>query len=226
MGRSILLLLLAPIVFIACSSPPPPEPEKEEPPPPTAGEIAGEFRTAMGTFSGFNQSGAVIPPERADQGVQQIQQIKQKHQAGENGPEGIRIAGDDVEKMLRTAFENEAWHMVMFTYRCLQVLDAEAAVNFVTFRNMAFIQVNRPQVTISGIYEDHEQGNTFLFCDVFFPPTRETVRWQAQKGDCWQQQFQEDVFEICVEELVGNTSARFRYTNTDETFVVTKKVGR
>lgn len=226
MRRFAMPLFMLPLLVVACSAPPPPEPEEEAPPPPpTAQEIETEFRGALGQFNAFKAKGAVIPPQRVDQGIQQITQIRQKHEAGINGPEGIRKGGNLAEQMLKEAVDSEAWHLVMFAYRAIEVLDPSNASNYETFRNLAVLQVNRPQVTLKGIYEDHAQDATFLFCEVFFPPTRKTVSWQAQIGDCWRpaQGEGDPQYEICLTEVIGDAKgARFRYTPTEEYFDVRK----
>jgi len=220
MRRPFIAAILMIFLAAACGQEKKQVEENEPPPPPTAEEIFGEFRGALQPFQQFMGKEVEIPHARMEEGIAKIQQIKNKHQAGENGTEGIRLAGDHVEQQLREASDIQAWHMVMFLYRALEILKPSATEFYETSRNLAEVKVNRPTVNISGMFEDHTTNTPFVFADVFFPPTKQTESVRLQPGDCWKTLHNDQQYEICLEEGIGTNTAKFRYVQTDETFTV------
>jgi hypothetical protein len=210
------------VVLAGCGETEEEPPEEAAPPPPTAGEIAAEFKNVTRPLEQFIRPDAALPQQQALEAINNIRNLNQKHLSSVNGDDGRRIAGDDIEMMLRKAYESEAWVMVLVTYQMLNIVDPTAAESYERQQRYATVQVNRPRVTLTGIYVDEALKIPNLFCTIVLPASNERVEKQFRVGECWSAEVAGQEYEICLDEVVGTKKAIFTYTQTGEQFEVTR----
>ncbi len=183
-----------------------PEEENEEPPPPTAGEIERAFQQAYQDFPDE------IGEEHIEEALNSIRQARSEYQATENWAEGRQRAIQEFEAMARRAEERELWKWVIFADEALKTLEPNHS-RFDRLRQRAEIQLRRPEVRITGFYEDHETSQETVFMDVYLPEENRRERVQARPG--------EEFHGLRLRDIIGrNRGVELEYLEANEIFEV------
>lgn len=183
-----------------------PEDENEEPPPPSAGEIE----------RALNQTWAQLPDEIGDEQMEEalanLRQTRGEYQATPHGPEGIQRVINELEDIVRRAQDQEAWTWVIFADEALKTLDPDHS-RFDRWRERAEIQLRRPEVQITGFYEDHETGQETVFMSVYLPEENRRERVQVRPG--------EEFHGLRLRDIIGrNRGVELEYLEANEIFEV------
>ena len=199
------LMLLLGLGLVGCEVEEP-EDEEEEPPPPSAGEIE---RALTQTWEGLPDQ---IGDEQMEEALSNLRQTRAEYQATPHGPEGIQRAVNELENIVRRAEEREAWTWVIFADEALKTLDPGHS-RFDRLRERAEIRLRRPEVQITGFYEDHETGQETVFMNVYLPEENRRERVQARPG--------EEFHGLRLRDIIGrNRGVELEYLEANEIFEV------
>jgi len=175
--------LVVAMLSLGCAEPPPP-PEENEPPPPTAAEIASELRGAVQPIANqFGGSRQIIPPQRKQEALSKLRTSKQKYLTSENGPEGIRQAGEFVQEQITQAYDNEAYSLSVFAFEALEILQPHMTENFDHYRDRAQERLNQPRVLPQSLSFIEISGENVVIMDVFDPETNQTHNFRVREGE-------------------------------------------
>ena len=182
------------------------EEEEEEPPPPTAGEISRALRQ---TYEGRPDH---LSEEEMEEALQELRQTRAEYQGTPHGPEGIQRAVSELEEVVRRVYDLELWSWVVFGDKALKVLDPDHT-RFNRMRERAEIQMRRPEVQITGFYEDHDTGQETVFMNVYLPEQNRSERVQVRPG--------EEFHGLRLRDIIGrNRGVELEYLEANEIFEV------
>ncbi|MFP4172492.1 MAG: hypothetical protein ACLFV4_06225 [Candidatus Hydrogenedentota bacterium] len=182
------------------------EPEEEEPPPPSAGEIERAF---VETYEGLPDE---IGDEQMEETLNEVRETRGEYQATENWAEGRRRAIEEFEDMARRADDRELWTWLIFADEALKTLDPDHS-RFDRLRERAEIQLRRPEVEITGFYEDHDTGQETVFMNVYLPEEDREERVQVRPG--------EEFHGLRLRDIIGrNRGVELEYLEANEIFEV------
>lgn len=218
MKRSIALCLALVLAMIACGgeeAPPPPPPQPAAPEP-TADQVKAEVVRTLDPFEPlFARDKDPLPQPVHDQTLQGLRAKIAQHQAGANGPEGIRMAQRQVETKLQQAQDGEFWAAVVAMCDALEIL-APNTTRTARARQDAMVQLNRPKVVLRGFFNFGD--STIVQMRIRIPATGEvfeTVR--AEEGE----EFLPQPYTLRLVNIIGDRmGVNLEYLATGDTFQV------
>ena len=114
--------------------------------------------------------------------------------------------------MARRAEDQELWTWVIFADEALKTLDPDHS-RFDRLRERAEIRLRRPEVQITGFYEDHETGQETVFMNVYLPEENRRERVQVRPG--------EEFHGLRLRDIIGrNRGVELEYLEANEIFEV------
>ena len=197
-------LMLA-IILTGCTKEDP-EPVVEEPPPPTPEEIYNEIMSQTALNAPIPPKGTSLPPGTGPAFLQQIRGIQTRHKATEEGKIALKRVAQTVDERIPRMKDNELWDFVVVLCD-VHELFKPGSTRFDRIRATAEIELRKPKVTVSGIFE--ADGRVTALLKFYLPLTGETFKEQPRIGEV--------LHGMKFIEVVGNNrGVKLEYLETGE----------